>query len=271
MNQDKIGGIIDFFRDRAGDYITALVVIIIGIIIIKISLKLAKKALEKSTIDASMYTFMLSIVKYSLYAVMVVIVLSVLNVPTAPLITVIGAMGAAIALALKDSLSNVAAGILILFKHPFKQGDFVTASGFDGIVESIDISSTTLKTADNRKVIIPNGQVMGNAIVNSTSERIRRIDLTFAIPYGADIKEAKEVIISAAAANGAVLSEPEPFAGTGSLADSAVNIDLRCWVETPLYLATKYEVTEAVKNALEDKGIGIPFPQLDVHIENKKN
>ncbi len=271
MTKEKIEGVWEAFKGQSDDYLTALLVIAAGILIIKMTTKIAKKALEKSSLDASVYSFILTIIKYSLYVVIAVIVLSVLNVPTAPLVTVIGAMGAAIALALKDSLSNVASGILILLRHPFKQGDFVSAGGFDGIVDSIDIISTTLKTVDNRRVIIPNSQVMGNAIVNSTHETVRRIDLSFGISYKSDIEAAKEAVLSAATSNSSVLSEPEPFAGVGTLGESAVNIDLRCWVETSRYLATKYEITEAVRKAFGDKGIEIPYAQLDVHIDNKNS
>ncbi len=268
MTEKQMDKMMLFLGEKLSTYITALIVIAVGIILIKVVLKVAKKALEKSSLDASVYKFILTIIKYSFYVVIIVIVLSVLEVPTAPLITVIGATGAAIALALKDSLSNVAAGILILFKHPFKRGDFVTINGYDGIVDSIEISSTTLKTLDNRRVIIPNAQVMNNAIVNSSSENIRTIDRTIAISYGSDLSAAKEAILSVVSSNKNVLDAPKPFAGTASLGESAVYLDLMCWVETPRYLDTKYALTEEIKTAFNDRGIEIPQPELNIRIDN---
>ena len=232
-------------QDYSGSIILALVVLVAGLIIVKICMKIAEKALGKTRLDPSIHKFIISVLKYALYVVLLVIVLSCLKIPTAPLVTVLGAIGAAAALALQGSLSNVAAGFLILVNQPFKRGDFV----------------------DTRTVILPNSSVLNSAIVNNTSERIRRIDVSFGIAYSADIARAKEVITEVCHKNKYVLDKPEVFVGVGDHGDSAVTLDLWAWVDTPNYLTAKYELKEQVKLAFDENGIEIPFPQVDVHMK----
>ena len=264
---DFFENMLDKLSDYSGSIILAVIVLIAGLIIIKLCLKIAEKALNKTKLDPSIHKFILSVLRIVLYVVLLVIILSCLKVPTAPLVTVLGAMGAAIALALQGSLSNVAAGFLILMNQPFKRGDFVDTNGYSGIVDAIDITCTTLQTVDNRMVILPNSSVLGSAIVNNTSETIRRIDVSFGISYSADIPKAKDVILKVCADNQFVLDKPETFVGVGEHADSAVMLDLRAWVETPNYLSTKYELQEQVKLAFDEADIEIPFPQVDVHMK----
>ncbi|MBR6473449.1 MAG: mechanosensitive ion channel family protein [Firmicutes bacterium] len=262
-----IGKISDKLEDYSGSIILALVVLIAGILIIKLCLKIAGKALTKTRLDPSIYKFILSVIRITLYVVLLVIILSCLKVPTAPLVTVIGAVGAAIALALQGSLSNVAAGFLILVNQPFKRGDFVDTNGYSGIVDAIDITCTTLQTVDNRTVILPNSAVLGSAIVNNTSETIRRVDLSFGIAYSSDIAHAKDVIMDVCQKNQYVLEKPVTFVGVGEHGESAVILDLRAWVATPNYLPAKYELQEQVKLAFDEAGIVIPFKQVDVHLD----
>ena len=252
---DFFENMLDKLSDYSGSIILAVIVLIAGLIIIKLCLKIAEKALNKTKLDPSIHKFILSVLRIVLYVVLLVIILSCLKVPTAPLVTVLGAMGAAIALALQGSLSNVAAGFLILMNQPFKRGDFVDTNGYSGIVDAIDITCTTLQTVDNRTVILPNSSVLGSAIVNNTSETIRRIDVSFGISYSADIPKAKDVILKVCADNQFVLDKPETFVGVGEHADSAVMLDLRAWVETPNYLSTKYELQEQVKLAFDEADI----------------
>ena len=259
--------IADKFEDYSGSIMLALAVLVIGLIVIKLCMKIAAKALGKTRLDPSIHKFILSVIRITLYVVLLVIILSCLRVPTAPLVTVLGAIGAAIALGLQGSLSNVAAGFLILINQPFKRGDYVDTNGYSGIVDNIDITCTTLQTVDNRTVILPNSSVLGSAIVNNTSELIRRVDLSFSIAYGADIAKAKEVIMDVCKKNHFVLDKPETFVGVGEHADSAVMLDLRAWVDTPNYLPAKYELQEQVKLAFDEAGVEIPFPQVDVHMK----
>ncbi len=257
----------DKLADYSGSILLAIAALIIGIILIKICLKISEKALGKTKLDPSIHKFIISVIRIALYVVLLVIILSCLKIPTAPLVTVLGAMGAAIALALQGSLSNVAAGFLILINQPFKRGDYVDTNGYSGIVDAIDITCTTLQTVDNRTVILPNSSVLSSAIVNNTSEEIRRVDVSFGIAYSADIAEAKEVIMDVCRENQYVLDKPETFVGVGEHAESAVILDLRAWVETPNFLPAKYELQEQVKLAFDKAGIEIPFKQVDVHLD----
>lgn len=249
-----------------GSILLAIGILIAGIIFIKCILKLTEKALKKSKLDEAAFKFVLSLVKYMLIILLVVIILSALKVPTGPLVAGLGACGAAVALALKDSLANLAAGIMILFKTPFKKGDLISVGGQDGVVQTIDLFTTTLKTADNRTVLVPNGTVSTSVLVNSSTEPIRRLDLTFSISYEADIEKTKEVLLNVAEANENVLLDPAPFSAVAGHADNAITMALNVWVETAFYLSVKFELLEAVKLALDEAGIKIPYPQMDVHM-----
>ena len=255
------------FSDYSGSILLAIVILIIGLILIKIILGIAAKALHKTKLDPSIHKFILSALKAALYVILLVIILSSLKVPTAPLVTVLGAMGAALALGLQGSLSNVAAGILILVNQPFKKGDLVDTNGYQGIVDAIDITCTTIQTVDNRTVILPNSTVLGSAIVNNTAEKMRRVDVSYGIAYSADIARAKEVICEVCKKNQYVLDEPAVFVGVGEHGENAVILDLRCWVETANYLPARYELQEQVKLAFDEAGIQIPFHQVDVHLD----
>lgn len=255
------------FSDYSGSILLAIVILIIGLILIKIILGIAAKALHKTKLDPSIHKFILSALKAALYVILLVIILSSLKVPTAPLVTVLGAMGAALALGLQGSLSNVAAGILILVNQPFKKGDLVDTNGYQGIVDAIDITCTTIQTVDNRTVILPNSSVLGSAIVNNTAEKMRRVDVSYGIAYSADIARAKEVICEVCKKNQYVLDEPAVFVGVGEHGENAVILDLRCWVETANYVPARYELQEQVKLAFDEAGIQIPFHQVDVHLD----
>lgn len=257
----------DKFGDYSGSILLALVILIAGLIIIKICVGVARKALTKTKLDASIHKFILSVIKIALYVILLVVILSCLKVPTAPLVTVLGAIGAAVALGLQGSLSNVAAGILILVNQPFKKGDLVDTNGYTGIVEFIDITCTTLQTVDNRTVILPNSAILNSAIVNNTKENLRRIDVSFSIAYSADLARAKEVIHEVCEKNQYVLTTPPVFVGVGEHADSCVLLDLRAWVDTANFLTAKYELQEQIKLAFDEAGIEIPFPQVDVHMK----
>ena len=251
----------------SGSIVLALAILIAGIIMIKVLLKIAKKALEKSRLDASIHRFILSVIKYTLYVVLLVVILSALKVPTAPLVTVLGAIGAAVALGLQGSLSNVSAGILILLNKPFKKGDYIDTNGYSGTVEAIDITTTSIITLDNRTVILPNSSVLGSAIVNNTAQSKRRVELQFGISYKADIGRAKEVLYEVCRKNQYVLDDPAPFIGVTEHGASAVMLDLLAWVETKDIVAAKYDIKEQVKLALDEAGIEIPFTQIDVHLD----
>ncbi len=246
--------------------LACLIVIVVGLILTKILLKFVRKLLTKSSLDESVYKFILKTVKYAAYTVIFVVSLTCLNIPTAPLVTVLGAGGAAIALALKDSLGNVAGGLIILVSKPFVRDDQIEVAGSVGIVQSIDLMVTTIKTFDNKVISIPNGTITSSVLINYTKEPIRRIDLSFTVDYGADLSKVRDTLLAVAEACEDALIDPPPFFGVAAHGDSAVEIDFKVWCDTPNYLTTKYYLKEQVKLAFDEADIGIPYPQMDVHL-----
>ena len=244
----------------------AAVILVIGVLLIKLIIYVTRKALAKSSLDAAIYTFILNAAKIILYLILIVVLLSQMKVPTAPLVTVLGAGGAAIALALKDSLGNIAGGLLILANKPFKKGDVIDAAGINGIVENIDLFVTTLKTYDNKVITIPNGNINTSVIVNYSKEAIRRVDCNFSVSYDSDIAKAKEVLKAVARSNPDVFQDPAPVIGVASHLDSAILLDLKVWCDTEKYYDVKYYLEEQVKLAFDEANISIPYPQMDVHV-----
>ena len=238
----------------------ALLVLVVGLLLTKLVLKVARKVLDKSSLDESVYKFLLKTIKYGLYLLIFVVVLTCLHVPTAPLVTVLGACGAAIALALKDSLGNIASGIIILVNQPFIRGDVIEVAGVTGIVQSIDLMVTTLRTFDNKSISIPNATITASVLVNHTRETTRRVDCKFGVSYDADIAKVKDILMTD------VLPDPQPFFGIAAHKDSAVEVDFKVWCKTSRYWDVKYYLEEQVKLAFDEANITIPFPQMDVHM-----
>lgn len=246
--------------------IGAVIIVIVGLILIKVVTAIFKKALAKTSLDESVHTFIINTLKIVLYIVMIVVLLGQLHVPTAPLVTVIGAGGAAIALALKDSLGNIAGGVLILANKLFKKGDVINVAGTEGSVESIDLFVTTLKTFDNKVVTVPNGTITTSVIVNYSKEDIRRVDCIFGVAYETDIAKAKDVLLAVAENCPDALKDPEPVIGVNDHGDSAVTIDMKVWCETSKYYDVKYYLEEEVKAAFEKAEITIPYPRMDIRV-----
>ena len=234
------------------DILLALIFLAAGLLLTKLVLKVARKVMDKSSLDESVYKFLLKVIKYGLYLLIFVVVLTCLHVPTAPLVTVLGACGAAIALALKDSLGNIASGIIILVNQPFIRGDVIEVAGVTGIVQSIDLMVTTLRTYDNKSISIPNGTITASVLVNQTRETTRRVDCKFGVSYGASCAD--------------ILQSPPPFYGVAEHKDSAVELDFKVWCKTSKYWDVKYYLEEQVKYAFDEANITIPFPQMDVHV-----
>lgn len=255
---------------KTGQYVEmavgAVLIVIIGLISVKLIMKLTKKALVKTTLDGAMYKFVLNIIKALLGIVLIVVLLGYLKVPTAPLVTVLGAVGAAIALALKDSLGNIAGGIIILANKPFKKGDVIDVAGTSGIVDSIDLLVTTLKTFDNKVITVPNGSITTSVIINYSQEELRRVDCVFGISYDSDIAKAKDVLLAVATSCPEVLKEPPPVCGVSEHKESAVTLDLKVWCQTSAYYDVKYYLEEQVKLSFDEANITIPYPQMDVRV-----
>ena len=243
-----------------------LVVFLIGVLAIKLVLHFEKKILQKSKLDESVHRFILKATKVALWVVLIIAILSKLGMETTSLITVLGAGGAAIALALKDSLGNVAGGILILINQPFCKGDTIELAGVTGVVDSIDLMTTHLHTADNKVVTVPNGTITTEIMINYSREETRRVDCQFSISYDADLLQAKELLYNVAICNEDILKDREPVIGVAEQGDSGILMDLKVWCSTADYFDVKYYLEENVKLAFDEAGIVIPYNTMDVHI-----
>lgn len=242
------------------------VTLLIGWLIITLVLRFEKKVLERSRLDSSLHLFICRATQVLLWVVVIMAVLPELGINTASMVTVIGACGAAIALALKDSLGNVAGGIILLVNKPFSRGDLIDVAGTSGIVDSIDLLTTSLHTFDNKIVTIPNGTITTSVITNFSSQENRRVDCTFTIGYEADIRQAREVLENVILCCDMILREPEPLIGVASHGEHGILLDLKVWCSTSDYFDVKYYLEENVKIAFDEAGISIPYPQVDVHI-----
>ncbi|MDP4535994.1 mechanosensitive ion channel [Alkalimonas collagenimarina] len=248
--------------------VMALVIFVIGRWIGRAVSGLMEKALLSRSIDKAVVSFLGSIV-YSLIMIAVLLMaLSHVGVQTTSFIAILGAAGLAVGLALQGSLANFASGVLIIIFRPFKAGHFIDAGGVMGTVDKIEIFQTVLKTPDNKRVIIPNAQITGGAITNFSAEPTRRVDLVIGISYDSDLKKAKALLADILAQDERILPEPAPNIVIGELADSSVNILVRPWVNAADYWAVYWETLEKVKLTFDEQGIGIPFPQMDVHIQS---
>ena len=244
----------------------ALLILISGIILSKWFVKLVCRGMRRAKIDDMLVDFVTSLLKWALYFVFIIAALNRLGVSTTSFIAVLGAAGLAIGLALKDSLQNFAAGVMLIIFRPFKTGDFIQAGGAEGVVENVHIFSTTMRTPDNREIILPNGDIFGGKIVNNNARGTRRIDLVIGVGYDDDLRKAKQVLEGVLALEERLLKDPEPLIAVGELGASSVDILVRPWVKTTDYFATKCALTENIKLALDDAGISIPFPQMDLHL-----
>ncbi len=246
-------------------FVTAILVLIIGLWIIGMIVKGFNKASTRSKMDGSLQKFLSSLFGMALKAMLLISVISMLGIETTSFVAVLGAAGLAVGFALQGSLGNFAGGVLLLIFKPFKVGDFIDGAGHKGTVHSIEVLATTLKTPDNVRIIIPNGALSSSSITNYSTESTRRVDFVFGIGYGDDMKKAKDIIKSIVDSDSRVLKDPEPFIAIGNLGDSAVDITTRVWVNAADYWSLYFDTTESVKAAFDAQNISIPFPQMDIH------
>jgi len=248
----------------------ALLIFIVGRFAVSIIIGIVRKLLSKAGMDNILINFISAIVSWLLLLVVVIQALSQLGVDTNSLIVLIGAAGLAVGLSLRDFLQNFAAGVMLLIFRPFKEGDSVEAGGIAGSVKQINIFSTTFLTADNKQVIVPNGAIYSGVITNNSATGTRRIDMVFGIGYEDDIEKAKGIIEEIIKSESRILNTPEYVIAVGELADSSVNIYVRPWVSSSNYWPVKFDFTEKIKLEFDKNGISIPYPQMDVHIDNEK-
>lgn len=222
--------------------------------------------MDRHDVDITLTKFLRNIVYYAMLTAVVIAAAGQLGINTTSFLTVVGAAGLAIGLALKDSLANFSAGVMLIFFRPFKVGDVVTVAGETGAVEEITIFNTVMNTADNQRKIIPNSIVSSGTITNITANSTRRIDMVFGIGYDDDIKGAEQILLELVQKEPKVLSDPPVTVAVAELADSSVNFVVRPWVNTEDYWDVKFSLTEKIKLAFDEAGISIPYPQQDVHM-----
>jgi small conductance mechanosensitive channel len=247
--------------------IAALAIYFVGRLLAKGIAKGVLKTLQNRRIDDTVAGFAHNLTYGALLVFVVLAALSQIGIQTASFITIIGAAGLAIGLALQGSLSNFAAGVLMVIFRPFKIGDYVEAGGKAGVVTDIQIFSTQLKTPDNKVIIIPNATIMNDSIVNYSRNPTRRVDLTIGVGYDAYLPDVKALLIKTVEANDKVLQAEGIQVAVLELADSSVNFVVRSWANTADYWDVYFELTESIKLVLDENNIAIPFPQMDVHVQ----
>lgn len=266
----------DFFLNPESSILPKIIgtvlIVLVGWIAVGIITKILRNALTKAKtkLDISLINFFVTAANICLKLLIVLSALNNLGISTTGLIAAFSAAAVAISLALKDSLGNIASGIIILISRPFSTGDLIDAGGSLGTVARIDMIHTTLRTPDNRLIVIPNGQLMNMTITDYSKEPTRRLDLTFGISYDNDPEKAKAIIMDTVKAHPMSLNEPEPFVRVSEHADSAVIITLRVWCKTENYWTLHFDLLEQVRTAFDKNGISIPYNQLDVHVVNNE-
>lgn len=244
----------------------ALITLIAGKWLAGVARGMLRATLAKREFDATVSSFAVNVAYLLVMTFTVVAALQQLGVATTSFVAVLGAAGLAVALAFQNSLSNFAAGFLLVLFRPFKKGDFIEGAGTMGIVEEIQVFTTILKTPDNKQIIVPNGRLTADRITNFSAYPTRRIDLKFGISYGDDLDTAKAILARVVEAEARILKEPAPGIWVVELGDSSVNLQVRVWVNSPDCWDVTCALTENVKKAFDAGGISIPFPQRDVHL-----
>lgn len=250
--------------------LSALAIFIIGKWVSKKIVALVKKAMEKGKVDDTLISFGGNVIYALMLTFVVIAALSQVGIETTSMAAAIAAAGLAIGLALQGSLSNLAAGVMIILFRPFKIGDYIEAAGTSGTVEDISIFTTTLKTPDNKEVIVPNGGITSGNITNYSAKDTRRIDLVIGVGYDDDLKKVRKTLEKVLKAEKRLLAEPEPTIAVSELGDSSVNFVVRPWVNSSEYWPTRFALIEAIKTTFDKEGITIPFPQRDVHVVDEK-
>ena len=257
---------IDILWKYGPQVVMAVVVLIVGLFIIGMITKTFKKVLDKRGVDPSLVPFLRSMLSAVLKIMLFISVIGMVGIEVTSFIAILGAAGLAVGLALQGTLQNFAGGVIILLLKPIKVGDFVDACGHAGVINEIQIFSTFMKTGDNKTLIIPNGQLANSSMTNYSTEATRRIDWTIGIGYGDKTELAREVIMDLIKADDRIKSDPEPFIAVKELADSSVNFVVRVWVDSGDYWGVYFQMNEKVYNTFAEKGLNIPFPQMDVHV-----
>jgi small conductance mechanosensitive channel len=246
--------------------VLAIAIFVVGRWLAKLIVRGLKRVMKKASMEEVLIGFLSSILNVVLLVVVVIAALEQLGVNTTSLLAVFAAAGLAVGLALKDSLTNFASGVMLIIFKPFKVGDFVEAGGISGVVEVIRIFNTQLRTGDNREIIVPNSQIYGGIITNFSARDQRRIDLVIGIGYEDNIKAAKQILEQIMQAEERILKDPAPVILVSELGESSVDLAVRPWVASGDYWNVRSDLLESIKHEFDAKGISIPYPQRDVHM-----
>jgi small conductance mechanosensitive channel len=250
-------------------FATAIAIFIIGKWAARFISDAINKSMTKNNVDKTICQFVGNITFTALFAFAIIAALGQLGIETASFVAIIGAAGLAVGFALQGSLSNFASGVLLILFRPIRAGDFVEAAGEAGVINEVGIFSTIMKSGDNKVIIIPNSNIMGGNITNYSMEATRRIDLVVGIGYDDDIRKAKEILEDIIGKEERVLKDPATTIAVAELADSSVNFVVRPWVNAADYWPTKFALLETIKLRFDEEKIGIPYPQMDVHIQQQ--
>ena len=248
----------------------AIAIFYVGRMVISLVVRGLHKFMQRQEVDKTLETFVCNLVRMVLLVVVVIAAIGQIGIETTSFIAIFGAAGLAVGLALQGSLSNFAAGVLIVLFRPYRVGDFIEAAGINGVVEQVQILTTVLKTGDNKQVIVPNGQIMDSIITNYSANDTRRVDMVVGVSYDDDLDKVRDTIKELIAAEDRILDEPACTIAVSALADSSVNFVVRPWVKTPDYWGVMFDLTEAIKKRFDKDGITFPFPQRDVHLHTVK-
>ncbi|MDH3819992.1 MAG: mechanosensitive ion channel [Gammaproteobacteria bacterium] len=252
--------------DLAINVAIAIAIFYVGKLVVGLIVRGMRKVMRRQEVDQTLETFVCNLVRIILMAVVIIAAIGQIGIQTTSFIAIFGAAGLAVGLALQGSLSNFAAGVLIVLFRPYKVGDFVEAAGIAGVVEQVQILTTILKTGDNKQIIVPNGQIMDSIITNYSANDKRRVDMVVGVSYDDDLDKVRSTIEELVAADERILAEPACTIAVSALADSSVNFVVRPWVNTADYWGVMFDLTEAIKKRFDKEGISFPFPQQDVHL-----
>ncbi len=270
---ENVSTIMDKAIAIAMDYgpklIGAILLLVIGLWVIKLFNRWMRKIMEKAGIEPSLRSFLKSMVSALLKTLLIISVMVMVGIEMTSFIAILAAAGLAVGMALSGTLQNFAGGVMILLFRPFKVGDYITAQGFSGTVREIQIFNTILTTPDNVTIILPNGNLSGNAMTNYSAQPTRRVDFTFGIGYEDDIDQAKKILSDVIGEDQRIQKDPEPFIAVSELADSSVNLVVRVWVNASDYWGVFFDTQEKVKKQFDAQGVSIPYPQTDVHLHQE--
>ena len=262
--------LLDLLQTKGVDFginlIIALAIFYFGKLVVSIVVRGLRKVMQRQEVDKTLETFVCNLVRMVLLVIIIIAAIGQLGIQTTSFIAIFGAAGLAVGLALQGSLSNFAAGVLIVLFRPYRVGDFIEAAGISGVVEQVQILTTVLRTGDNKQIIVPNGQIMDSIITNYSANETRRVDMVVGVSYDDDLDKVRSTIEELVAAEDRILDEPACTIAVSALADSSVNFVVRPWVKTADYWGVMFDMTEAIKKRFDKEGISFPFPQQDVHL-----